>query len=79
MSLYDKIAKNQTCVNMVRAVRAKRKEKNKKKRVKGKYTFINRKKNSDKLCIILAGTNNFYGKMYLEELENMLQKIWIYV
>lgn len=59
MSLYDKIAKNQTCVNMVRAVRAKRKEKNKKKRVKGKYTFINRKKNSDKLCIILAGYKQF--------------------
>ena len=59
MSLYDKIAKNQTCVNMVRKAREIRKERNKKKRVKGKYTFIDRKKNSDRLCIILAGYKQF--------------------
>jgi len=59
MSLYDKIAKNQTCVNMVRKARAMKKESNKKKRVKGKYTFIDRKKNSDRLCIILAGYKQF--------------------
>ena len=59
MSLYDMLAKSQTCVNIVRKVRAIRKEANKKRRVKGKYTFKNRKKDSDKLCIILAGYKQF--------------------
>ena len=59
MSLYDMIAKNQTCVNLVRKTREIRKEYNKKRRVKGKYTFIDRKKDSDRLCIILAGYKQF--------------------
>lgn len=59
MSLYDKIAKNQTCVNAVRKIRKINKERNRKKRVKGNYKFVNRKKESDKLCIILAGYKQF--------------------
>lgn len=59
MSLYDIIAKNQTCVNAVRKFRAYRKEINKKKRTKGSYKFIDRQKGSDKMCIILAGYKQF--------------------
>ncbi|MBR2743808.1 MAG: hypothetical protein IKE01_00725 [Clostridia bacterium] len=59
MSLYDKIAKNQKCIELVRKIRKKREIINKKKRVKGKYTFIDRKKNYEKLCIILAGYKEF--------------------
>ena len=59
MSLYDKIAKNKTCVNLVRKTREIRKIQNKKRRVKGNYKFIDRKKNSDRLCIILAGYKQF--------------------
>ena len=59
MSIYDRIAKNQTCVNIVRKIRKQKKEYNKKKRVKGKYTFFSKKKDSDRLCIILAGYKPF--------------------
>lgn len=59
MSLYDNLAKNKTLVNVVRGVRKIRKNYNKKKRIKGNYKFINRKKDSDKLCIVLAGYKDF--------------------
>ena len=59
MSLYDKLAKNKSLVNAVRRFRGFREDINRKKRVKGKYKFVNRKKDSDKLCIILAGYKEF--------------------
>lgn len=59
MSLYDNLAKNKTLVKAVRGVRKARKDFNRKKRIKGKYKFIDRKKDSDKLCIILAGYKEF--------------------
>lgn len=59
MSLYDNLAKNETCVKIVKGARQRKKDINKKKRVKGKYKFINRKKDYDKLCIILAGYKEF--------------------
>ena len=69
MSLYDKIAKNQTCVNFVRNVRKIRKERNKKKRVKGKYTFIDRKKDRNKMCMVLAGYKQFLWEDVFWRLE----------
>ena len=36
MSLYDKLAKNETCLKIVRKLRTINVERNKKKRVKGK-------------------------------------------
>ena len=69
MSLYDKIAKNQTCVNFVRNVRKIRKERNKKKRVKGKYTFIDRKKDRNKMCMVLAGYKQFLWEDVFGRLE----------
>lgn len=59
MSIYDKLAKNQTLVNMVRGSRRFKADINRKKRVKANYKFINRKKDSDKLCIVLAGYKEF--------------------
>ena len=69
MSLYDKIAKNQTAVNLVRKIRKIRKEANKKRRVKGKYSFINRKKDSDKMCMVLAGYKQFLWNDVFGRLE----------
>lgn len=74
MSLYDKIAKNQTCVNLVRKTREVRKERNKKRRVKGNYTFINRKKDSDRLCIILAGYKQFLWEDVFGRIEKYAPK-----
>lgn len=72
MSLYDKIAKNQKCVDFVRKIRKIRKESNKKKRVKGKYTFIDRKKNTEKMCMILAGYKQFLWEDVFGRLEKYL-------
>lgn len=74
MSLYDKFAQNQTCLNIFRTMRTKVNEKNKKKRVKGKYTFINRKKDSDKLCIILAGYKEFLWEDVFGRIEKYAPK-----
>ena len=59
MSLYDNLAKNETCVKIVRGARKKKSDINKKRRVKGNYKFSNRRKDYDKLCIILAGYKEF--------------------
>ena len=74
MSLYNKIAKNQKCVELVRKARAIKKEKDKKRRVKGKYTFINRKKDSEKLCIILAGYKQFLWEDVFGRIEKYVPK-----
>lgn len=70
MSFYDKIAKNQTAVKFVRTVRENRKKYNKKKRVRGKYKFIDRKKDCDRVCIILAG----YKKFLWEDVFGRIEK-----
>lgn len=59
MSLYDKLAQNKTCVKLVRGAKKKRKEILMKKRLKGNYKFVDRKKDNDKMCIILAGYKQF--------------------
>ena len=59
MSLYDKLAQNKFCLSVVRKTRSIYNDNRKKKRVKGKYNFINRSRNCDKLCIILAGYKEF--------------------
>lgn len=59
MSIYDKLAKNEKCVKLVRNTRKKKNEIEKKRRIRGKYKFIDRKNDSDKLCIILAGYKEF--------------------
>lgn len=74
MSLYDKIAKNETCLKIVRNTRAKNIERNKKKRVKGKYTFIDRKKNQNSVCIILAGYKQFLWEDVFGRIEKYAPK-----
>ena len=74
MSLYDKIIKNQTCINTARTLRNKRKERNKKKRVKGNYKFIDRKKDNEKLCIILAGYKQFLWEDVFGRIEKYVSQ-----
>lgn len=59
MSIYDKITKNKTIINTYKKYVKQRKERLMKKRVKGKYIFESRKKDSKYLCIILAGYKEF--------------------
>ena len=59
MGLIEKMEKNQTCIKMVRKAKKMRADSQRKKRVRGNYKFINRKKDSEKLCIILAGYKKF--------------------
>lgn len=59
MNLYNKLAQNQILVKIVRGYKQKREQERKKKRVKGTYKFENRKKNYNKMCMILAGYKPF--------------------
>ena len=59
MNLYNRLARNQTLVKMVGAYKKNKVLKEKKKRVKGTYKFIDRKKDYSKMCIILAGYKPF--------------------
>lgn len=68
MSLYNKLANNKTCVNLVRKTRKIYFEKEKRRRVKAKYTFIDRSNHRSNLCIILAGYkeilwNDVFGRI----------------
>lgn len=70
MSMYDKLAKNQTALNIVRDLRKRKKERNRKKRIKGKYNFIDRQKGHKKMCVILAG----YKKHLWEDVFRRIEK-----
>ena len=59
MGLYEWASKNELCVKLVRGGKRKIKESKMKKRLKGNYKFVDRKKDNDKLCIILAGYKQF--------------------
>lgn len=59
MGLYEMACQSETCVKLVRGGKKKLKESKMKKRIKGSYKFIDRKKDKDKLCIILAGYKQF--------------------
>lgn len=74
MSLYDKLAKNETCLKIVRKARSVNIERNRKKRVRGKYTFIDRKKDKDKVCIILAGYKQFLWEDVFGRIEKYAPK-----
>ena len=70
MGLIEKMEKNQTCIKMVRKAKKMRADSQRKKRVRGNYKFINRKKDSEKLCIILAG----YKKFLWEDVFGRIEK-----
>lgn len=74
MGIYEKIAKNETCVKVYRNLQKNRKEHEKRKRIKGKYTFIDRKKDSEKLCIILAGYKEYLYEDVFARLEKFTPK-----
>lgn len=74
MSLYDKLAKNETCLKIARKAKSMNNERNKRKRVKGKYTFIDRKKDKNKLCIILAGYKQFLWEDVFGRIEKYAPK-----
>ncbi|MBP3503389.1 MAG: hypothetical protein J6K42_07985 [Clostridia bacterium] len=74
MSLYSKLAENQTLVKLVENYREKKKAKNKKKRVKGTYKFVNRKKDYNKMCIILAGYKPYLWDDIFERISKYIPK-----
>lgn len=59
MGVYEWASQNETCVKVVRGAKKKLKMNKMKKRLKGDYKFIDRKKDNDKMCIILAGYKQF--------------------
>ena len=70
MGLIEKMEKNKTCIKMVRKAKKMRADSQRKKRVRGNYKFIDRKKDSEKLCIILAG----YKKFLWEDVFGRIEK-----
>ena len=59
MSIYEKLSKNEFCLKLYKNYKQKKYENEKKKRIKGKYKFINRCHNYEKMCIVLAGYKDF--------------------
>lgn len=59
MGIYEMLSKNELAVQLVRNYKSKKEEKNKRKRIRGKYQFINHGNHRSKLCIILAGYKEF--------------------
>ena len=70
MKIIEKMEKNETCIKIVRGVKKTRADFQRKKRVRGKYKFIDRKKDNEKLCIILAG----YKKFLWEDVFGRIEK-----
>lgn len=70
MGLIEKMEKNQTCIKMVRKAKKMRADSQRKKRVKGTYKFTDRKKDNEKMCIILAG----YKKFLWEDVFGRIEK-----
>lgn len=70
MGLIEKAEKNQTCIKMVRKAKQINLNRKKKKAIRGNYKFADRKKDSEKLCIILAG----YKKFLWEDVFGRLEK-----
>ena len=70
MSLYSKLAENKTLVELIENYRERKKEKNKKKRVRGQYKFENRKNDYNKMCIILAGYKSYLWDDIFERISN---------
>ncbi|MBO5349934.1 MAG: hypothetical protein J6A89_09005 [Clostridia bacterium] len=62
MSIKSKLKKNKIVFKIWNARNEKRLKKIDDRKVQGKHTFINRGKNSEKLCIILAGYKEFLWK-----------------
>lgn len=59
MGLYDIASRNKFCVKVVRGIKKVKKERLMKKRLRGKFRFVDRKKDYQRLCIILAGYKQF--------------------
>lgn len=74
MNLYNRLAQNQTLVKMVGAYKKNKVLKEKKKRVKGTYKFIDRKKDYSKMCIILAGYKPFLWDDVFDRISEYIPK-----
>ena len=59
MGLYDFASSNEFCVKIVRGLKNIKKEKVMNSRLRGTYRFVDRRKNFNKMCIILAGYKQF--------------------
>ena len=74
MNLYNRLAQNQTLVKMVGAYKKNKVLREKKKRVKGTYKFIDRKKDYSKMCIILAGYKPFLWDDVFDRISEYIPK-----
>lgn len=74
MSLYDRISKNKLYIKFVTKVFEVKNKRDRKKRIKGNYTFIDRKKDSKKVCIILAGYKEFLWEDVFGRIEKYAPK-----
>ena len=70
MDIFVKLEKNKKFMEKYNSFKKKKQEKEKKRRVKGTYQFIDRKKDSENLCIILAG----YKKILWDDIFERITK-----
>lgn len=59
MDIFVKLEQNKKFMEKYRKFKARKEEKEKKRRVAGKYTFENRQKEKENLCIILSGYKEY--------------------
>lgn len=74
MGIIEKMEKNSTCIKHVRRMKQIRLNHKKNKNIRGKYKFINRKKDKDILCIILAGYKDFLWEDVFDRIEKYSPK-----
>ena len=74
MGIIEKMEKNKKCINMVRKLKKAKLNHTKKKNTRGKYKFVDRKKDSDTLCYIIAGYKEFLWDDIFSRLEKFTPK-----
>ena len=70
MDIFAKLEKNKKFMEKYNKLKKRKLEKEKERRIKGTYQFVNRKKDSENLCIILAG----YKKILWDDVFERLTK-----
>lgn len=74
MDIFVKLEQNKKFMAKYNKFKMKKQEKERKRRVKGTYKFVDRKKDSDKLCIIIAGYKQILWDDVFERLTKFAPK-----